>query len=325
MAWLLNKGVKIRVAEKDFNVDGQSFVKGSLLALRWDNEHLDGFHELVQEASEKFGQDTKVIKTGLVNQGKDFGSRYYTLLKSPNVAVLSGPQVSSLAFGEVWYYFEQDVKYPVTILDTEYFGGVDLSKYDVLVVPSGSYRIFDESMRKDLIQWVRDGGRLVVMANALRSFVNTDQFGLTKYISDEEKSEAEKIEEELEEERILMDYEDERRLRVSNNTPGALYKVKMDNSHPLAFGYPEHYFTLKLSASRYSYLKDGWNVGIIESANDHVSGFVGKNIEDSLGETLVFGVEEMGRGSVVYMVDNPLFRAFWENGKMVFGNAVFLR
>ena len=31
-------------------------------------------------------------------------------------------------------------------------------------------------------------------------------------------------------------------------------------------------------------------------------------------ETLVFGVEEMGSGSVAYMVDNPLFRAFGENG-----------
>jgi hypothetical protein len=24
------------------------------------------------------------------------------------------------------------------------------------------------------------------------------------------------------------------------------------------------------------------------------------------------------------LVDNPLFRAFWENGKMVFANAVFM-
>ena len=27
---------------------------------------------------------------------------------------------------------------------------------------------------------------------------------------------------------------------------------------------------------------------------------------------------------VVYMVDNPLFRGFWENGNFLFGNAVFL-
>jgi hypothetical protein len=38
----------------------------------------------------------------------------------------------------------------------------------------------------------------------------------------------------------------------------------------------------------------------------------------------VFGVEDKGQGQVVYLVDNPLFRAFWENGKMVFANAVFM-
>jgi hypothetical protein len=41
-------------------------------------------------------------------------------------------------------------------------------------------------------------------------------------------------------------------------------------------------------------------------------------------ESLLFGEEPMGKGSIVYMVDNPLFRAFWENGKLFVANAVFL-
>ncbi|MFC5048971.1 hypothetical protein [Aquimarina hainanensis] len=31
----------------------------------------------------------------------------------------------------------------------------------------------------------------------------------------------------------------------------------------------------------------------------------------------------LGNGSIIYMVDNPLFRSFWENGKLFFVNAVF--
>jgi len=27
---------------------------------------------------------------------------------------------------------------------------------------------------------------------------------------------------------------------------------------------------------------------------------------------------------VVYMADNPLFRGFWENGKLFFANAIFM-
>jgi hypothetical protein len=55
----------------------------------------------------------------------------------------------------------------------------------------------------------------------------------------------------------------------------------------------------------------------------HRSGFVGANIREKLDDTLVFGVQNMGRGQMIYMVDTPIFRQFWYNGKMLLGNAVF--
>jgi len=56
----------------------------------------------------------------------------------------------------------------------------------------------------------------------------------------------------------------------------------------------------------------------------HVSGFMGKNIKDKISNNLVFGVHESGRGKIIYMADNPLFRGFWYNGKLLFGNAIFI-
>jgi hypothetical protein len=55
-----------------------------------------------------------------------------------------------------------------------------------------------------------------------------------------------------------------------------------------------------------------------------VQGFAGANMRSKLSNSLVFGVEDKGSGKVVYLVDNPLFRSFWENGKMLFSNAVFM-
>jgi hypothetical protein len=97
----------------------------------------------------------------------------------------------------------------------------------------------------------------------------------------------------------------------------------MDNTHPLAFGYDKEYFSLKLDADAYAYLDNGWNVGVA-GEEAHMSGFVGYKAEEKLKNSLTFGVQSMGEGSVVYMIDNPLFRAFWYNGKLLFGNAVFL-
>ena len=56
----------------------------------------------------------------------------------------------------------------------------------------------------------------------------------------------------------------------------------------------------------------------------HMRGFIGHKAEDKIKNTLTFGVQNIGSGSVVYMVDNPLFRAFWYTGMLLFGTAVFM-
>ena len=38
----------------------------------------------------------------------------------------------------------------------------------------------------------------------------------------------------------------------------------------------------------------------------------------------VIGTQDLGRGQVVYLASDPLFRGFWQNGKLLFGNAVFV-
>jgi hypothetical protein len=55
-----------------------------------------------------------------------------------------------------------------------------------------------------------------------------------------------------------------------------------------------------------------------------VSGFMGHESQAAIDSTLVAGVQDVGRGAVVYLVDNPLFRGFWQSGKRLFSNAVFL-
>ena len=98
----------------------------------------------------------------------------------------------------------------------------------------------------------------------------------------------------------------------------------MDNTHPLAFGYPNFYYTLKMDDTIYEFIKeDGWNVGVIKKDNP-VAGFVGAKLKDKLKDGLIFGVQQIGAGAVSYITDNVLFRNFWENGKLMFCNAVFL-
>ncbi len=70
-------------------------------------------------------------------------------------------------------------------------------------------------------------------------------------------------------------------------------------------------------------MKDGWNVGVLKK-DAYVTGFSGVKVKAKLKDGLLFGSVGMGSGSVVLLADNPMFRQFWENGKLLFCNAVFL-
>ena len=118
-------------------------------------------------------------------------------------------------------------------------------------------------------------------------------------------------------------FENRERESISDFIPGSIYKVALDDSHPLAFGYPGYYFTLKQNSDLYEFMKEGWNVGVIKKDNQ-VAGFVGTRLKDKIKDGTVIGVQDLGRGSIVFFADDPIFRSFWENGKLMFANAVFL-
>ena len=162
--------------------------------------------------------------------------------------------------------------------------------------------------------WVRAGGRLVAVQGALNALAGKDGFEL-KHKEEEKKKEtdAEKL-------KIFGSAERE---SVSEETPGSIYRVTMDTTHPLAFGYEKNYFSLVLESSDYQYLSEGWNVGVIKE-KALLAGFAGSKAQEKLKNSLVFGTQDLGKGQVVYLANDPVFRGFWQNGKLLFGNAVFV-
>ncbi|MCU0327136.1 MAG: zinc carboxypeptidase, partial [Spirosomaceae bacterium] len=158
--------------------------------------------------------------------------------------------------------------------------------------------------------WVQAGGKVIAMESATNYFADKEGWGLKRKKDNEKKDE-------------LRVYGNREREAIMDQIPGAIYKVQVDNTHPLAYGYDGSYHALVRDAYNYEYLKDGWNVGYVKD-NAYITGFGGKNAKEKMKNTLIFGVHQMGRGSVVYLTDNPLFRGFWYNGKLLFGNALFM-
>lgn len=321
---LLNKGIKVRAAMKPFKVNGESFDAGSLIVTQRNNESLADFDQYIQSLAREHNRKWFAATTGFVDNGKDFGSGYVNYIKAPKIAALVGDQTSSLSAGATWHFFEQELQYPITQIGTDYFRSIDLGNYDVLLVPEGRYRMFDEETMKSVQEWVSNGGRLILVSGALNAFADKNGFALKRYATEDAKKEAEKKEKEEQAKDVLLPYDVAERNAISQTISGAIYKVTLDKTHPLAFGLGDAYYTLKTNELYYSYLQQGWNVGIIKGKAKPVQGFAGYKINKKLDNSFVFGVEDKGRGTIVYFVDDPLFRNFWESGKMLFANAVFM-
>lgn len=313
LAALLKNGYRVRMAERDFRYNGKAFRRGTMVVLRSGNEKI--YNDLVKLATAHNVQAIPV-SSGFVEAGSDFGSDKIMNIAKVRVAVLSGDGISSTSMGEIWHMFEQELQYPISVFQAKNLSNLRLKDVDVLILPNGSYpSLSAKDGATELKNWIRQGGKLIAMEGVIGQLAAGEWGVKMKKGSENEKEEGTYAD--------LKRYENRERDGISGYLPGAIYKVELDNSHPLAFGYPNHYYTLKVESTMPEFLKDGWNVGVIRNENV-VSGFVGSTIRENIKDGLVFGVQPYGSGSIVYMADNPLFRSFWENGKLLFVNAVFL-
>lgn len=321
LAQLHKAGIRIRTTSKAIVHTQASYPRGTLFILKGDQAD-DAWIDALKAIRTEAHVAVLAMEGGHAVEGPDMGSDYVWLVEPPQVALLTGEGTSSLGSGEVWWHFERELDYPVTRLAAENTDPGDWDNIDVVILPSGWYGMADESWMNALSLWVREGGRVVAISRAVDLFAGESGWGLERYT---EEGLERAVRERGREERIAnrsLPYDERERNYAMGIGNGSIYAVGLDYSHPLAWGYPEHpYYSLRASSSRYAALESGWTVGRYGS---RVSGFVGSRANRELAGSLSFGVQRVGRGNAIYFVDNPLFRGFWENGKRMFDNAVFL-
>jgi uncharacterized membrane protein len=312
LAGLMQENIRVRYAKNPFRVENKKFDRGSLIITKGDNKNHKNFVETLSRIAFENKTLLTPTNTGFVEKGNDFGSSYVPMITDTKIAMLSGGPTSTLQFGEIWHFFEQQLYYPLTILDSEYYDQVDLTEYDVLILPNGWYgSFFNEGRLKELKDFVENGGKLIAMEGAIKGINGENGFKIKEKEIEKDSS------------AIVQPYEEAEREDIKNAITGAIFKTKVDATHPMAYGYSDQYFTLKLSDDAFENLDTG-TVVYLDKDTDPISGFAGSEAKKKIAKTLVFGVEEVGKGQVVYMVDNPLFRGFWENGKLFFVNALFM-
>jgi hypothetical protein len=316
LAVLQASGIVARYSLFPFKVEDVDYPAGTVLMMRGDNRHHPGFDEVIRQAAQATMVPVTAIRTGFVDSGKDFGSNDYIQVRRPEVLALAGEKVRSLHVGEVWHFFEEELKWPVHLVNVEDLSDTPLSAYNVIILTPGSYSLSD-AMKDRINDWVDAGGRLIAVGSAIGQVADRDDFVENK--REDEGSAREDKEGHIHHPQA---YSAGERASISEDIPGTIFETTMDQTNPLAFGLGKAYWTLRTSPSQYSWLKDEGNALYLDDAPRHY-GFVGYKALESTRNTLVAGVQQQGSGSAVYLPDNPLFRSFWNSGKVLFANAIY--
>ena len=315
---MLQKNIKVRFSEKELSYGGNQFGRGSLVITRSDNKSNSDFDTTVCQIANAHNRKLYASPSSFADSMTDFGSPDIKLVNKQRIAMLQGEGTSSLSYGALWHFFETELKYPITSINTKSIGLVDWSKFDVLIMPEGYYASkLKETEFNKIEEWINKGGKAIAIGSAVKFFKDKKGFNLVENTSEKtEETETETPE------NYLIPY-DKREIESTNNfITGSIFKVSLDETHPLAFGYGNTYYSLKKSSSSYKFLKNGYNVGYIQEP-ENVSGFAGETAKAGLKNSIVFAEARKGQGCAIYMVDDVLFRSFWQNGKLFLVNAIF--
>ncbi len=320
VAALNRKNIKLRYSLKPFVINNKNFNRGSLIIARGDNTHIvTDFDKKITEAANECQVVLIPASTGMVESGKDFGSENSPLMKKKSVAMICGENTTAGSVGEIWYFFEKELNYPLSLLYVAGTAKVDLKNYDVLILASGDY----SKLKDTIIDFIKRGGRVIAMESSISIFAGDKSTSLGKAV-DTRSAEQKLVEKKIKSDDTTLlkkfEIENERRYSLSERSAGSIYKVKLDDTNPYAFGMGKEWFVMKRSAG-YPFLATGSNIGYIID-KEPVSGFAGFKYKDKIKNTIVIGSEKIGSGEVIYITDDPYFRAFWKSGRVLLGNAV---
>jgi hypothetical protein len=311
VASLLSSGIKIRYATEAFDLSDQHFEPGAFVINRADNRINDSeLEKIIKETALKTNTSLYTAYTGFIGKGADFGSSKFKIVKNPSVAMLYGEDVDENAFGHFWYYFEQELDYPINIIKADKINSAALSGINTLIIPNGAYQ-FNEKTLTLLKEWASDGGKIIAVEGGVKALADNAGFDIvSKKNPPEDTTSA-----------APKPYQLTERQQISDQLPGAIIKTTMDQTHPLAYGLGDAYFTLKTSPSAYqinSKLQNAiWIGDTLESY-----GFIGSRVKKQVKNSPVVVAQPVGNGTVIYLVDHPIFRSFWQAGKMIVANAL---
>ncbi len=308
---VLKKGLRAKVSMKNFRANGKSYGYGTIM-IPAKNQDMSAseIYSFLNTAAQESHISIDAVSTGL-NDGIDLGSRNFRALELPKIALLVGDGITSYDAGEIWHLLDTRYNIITTKLDIKSLERTDLSRYNTIVM-ANSYSGLNDNNTKKLKSWIEDGGTLVAYRSALR-WLNSEK--LMKIDFKKNTITAENI-----------SYEQRGNFRGAQVIGGAIFKTRLDRSHPINFGYKNNELPIFRNTTLFVKPdKNSYNNPIQYTENPLMSGYISEENLDSLSRSVPLKINSIGRGNIIAFTDNTNFRAFWYGTNKLLMNAIFFR
>jgi len=313
---MLNAGIKASVTHTELELELKDekkvFQRGSIILSIDKIKNKQNAILLINKMADESGIQLYPIYSGYSASTSHLGSPKIQVLKSKNVAMLVGDGVSSYSAGEVWHLLDQEYAVRLTKLKGASLNRVNLNKYDVLILPDGNHNALGTESTEKIKNWAMQGGTLICMQNAI-SWAKNAGLAQVKFVQKGKvKSESKRP------------YEKRRYDRASGIIGGAIFKVNLDLTHPINYGYHDEEIPVFHKGNQFLELaKNPYATPARYTNNPLMSGYISAHNLNKMKGAASIRISAQGKGRIICFSDNPVFRGYFYGTNKLLANAIF--
>ncbi|MEN5170504.1 M14 family metallopeptidase [Brevundimonas pondensis] len=330
----LTDRLPVRSIEEPFTLDGRAYPGGTFIVPRAGSPaDLD---ERVRRLAAGSGAQVTPLATSWVSRGPSVGSDRAVVITAPRVALAWDDPTDPESAGSIRHVLEREYGWPVTAVRTRRLTHADLSRYQVLILPSGGNyeQVLGESGVANLRAWVQSGGVLIGVGSASRLLTDPDSKLLDsrrETALDPEDGRADDASSAtVAGSEIASDIDYLERTAHRGGSPdsvaGVLARALVDNEHWLGAGVATEVSVMVRGSDIYTPLSRDQGSNVVRLAGPDsllASGQLWNENRRQLAYKPVAMSSGIGRGQVVAFTQDVTMRAFLEGLKPLFLNAVF--
>lgn len=325
-ARLQHEGVRYRLLLASARLDGETYPPGTLFIPRLANR--DDLEALIEELAASIGVPVLRAGTSWDEDGVSLGSNQVAAVREVQVGLFLGDGLDPTSVGALWHVLDREIELPVTLLDVDRVGRLDLASFDTLVLADGGVD-WDEKDVAAVKGWLEAGGTLVAVGETVLDLVDLDLADFEHWQAEDDEEDGDVDGGDPDEPQQDSGDDDHHHGRgaaledLPLETPGAIIATEARMGHPLIAGLPRsppvlvRGETVLLATG-----KPQRDLLLAAEEAPVITGFAWPQAEERLAGSLLVGLERHGEGRVIVFAQDPAFRVFWRGTMPLFLNAV---